>query len=240
MNKSSQIKKDFNSRAISYGSWFESSLGTKYVDKLEKKKVKNLLNKFFDQKDTSIIVAEIGAGNGRLAKYLLENLNIKAYYAVDFSEKMVEELKKLEIPQLKPMLSDGTNFKTKKRPDAILSIRQIKYNKNYRKQIENMSRLIKKNGIVIIEFPSRYSVSGIRSFFTKDNDVLFEPKKLKKILKRAGFKNYQMEALRYLPDNISVLAKGGFGLFLMKKLEGMLSLILPTYFAKSILLIATK
>lgn len=226
-------KKIFDQQATSYGSWFKKSLGTEYVDRLEKKTILKIL-KSLDQQQLKIL--ELGIGKGRITKYLLKKLSIEKYFGVDLSAKITKDLKK--VPQIKIIIDDASKFELKEKVDAILSIRQIKYNQNYLRQLEKMHGCLRKKGLILIEFPSLFSVSGLRGIFLENKAVLFDPFKLKRELKRVGFKSFSIEALRFLPDSCYQTANSPWRLKTITKMEAIFKKLLPFWLGKSIMITA--
>lgn len=231
-NKSS-LQKDFDKRASNYGAWFKKSLGTKHVDRVEKEAVLKILKSLGGQK---IKIAELGIGKGRLAKYLLKNMTVEKYFGIDISPKMTQGLRKMK--KMKIIIADASKAKFKEKVDVVLSIRQIKYNQRFLKQLTNSRRQLKSKGLLVIEFPSLFSVSFLRGLFLKNRAVLFNPFKLKKQLKRLGFKNISMDALQFLPDNIYEVVNNSFNLKLLRTLKNLLKKTLPCLLGKSIILTA--
>ena len=235
MHESMEIAAQFDARAKTYGAWFEKSLGTKYLDRMEKETLLEILKPL---KGKGIKLAEIGPGKGRLADYLIKHLSIKKYTAAEISPKMVDELKKRKIPRLEIIQTDGSKFHIKEKVDAVISVRQIKYNNEYVEQLERMRVSLKRGGVAIIEFPSCFSISGLRKLIIGGEEVLFNPFKLKGQLRKAGFVNISMRALRFLPDNSYVRSNNKVVLSLIKLSERFLGLALPYWFGKSIVSIA--
>ncbi|OGV91420.1 hypothetical protein A2783_02645 [Microgenomates group bacterium RIFCSPHIGHO2_01_FULL_45_11] len=234
IKKQLSVAEYFDRRAPTYGSWFKQSLGNRTVDNLEKEAVLRLLMPPSGKKKLTIL--EIGVGRGRIARYLLNNLPIESYMGVDISRRMIRTLKKEKIKGLKLIWYKGERLPLKRRMDSVISIRQIKYNQNLANQLLLMKKNLIKNGILIIEFPSCYSVSGIRNLFIKSSGVLVDPFRLKKAVKELGFTAIIMEPLRYLPDNVYALTNGKTMLTVVLILEKWLRKILPYWLAKSILL----
>jgi trans-aconitate methyltransferase len=233
--KKNQInpKKIFDEKAASYGSWFKRSAGTEYVDQLEKETILKILKSLGPQE---LKIAELGVGKGRMAKYLMKNLPVKKYFGIDLSAKMTKNLEK--IPGVKIIIDDASKFRLKEKVDVVLSIRQIKYNQNYLAQLKRARSCLKKNGLMIIEFPSLFSVSLLRRLLMKDTPILFNPFKLKRQLKGVGFKNVFLEGLRFLPDNCYQSAHCSSGLKIITGLENLFKTILPSWLGKSIIMTA--
>ena len=230
-----EIAAQFDARAKTYGAWFEKSLGTKYLDKLEKNA---LLDALKTLKRKRVKIAEIGPGRGRIARYLIEKMNIDAYYGVELSPKMAEDLKKQNLKRLKVIAADGSSYRLREKVNVAISIRQIKYNQDYGKQLQSMRNSLKKGGIIIIEFPSVFSIAGVRNMILKGEDVLFNPFKLNKELTKLGFTNLKTKSIRYLADNFYVWAVNETHLKLLVLVEKFLKILLPYWLGRSIIISA--
>jgi glycosyltransferase involved in cell wall biosynthesis/SAM-dependent methyltransferase len=223
----------FDRRAATYGSWFKQSQGTKYVNKLEKQTILKLLPA------SPVSLAEYGVGRGRLAKFLIQHHPITAYYGLDISPQMLQSLKKLLLPNLHPVLLPQS---PKNPVDLILSFRQIKYNPHYSAQLEQMAKLLKPRGRVIIEFPSLFSLAFFGQALSSQKGLthLINPFKLSHQLKKLGLGRAKLIPLRFLPDNLYLAANSPGFLNLIIKLENTLSHVLPPIFAKSLIITANK
>lgn len=224
---------EFNKKIKTYGEWFQKSLGTKFIDKSEKNILLIILKSL---NKNNIKIAEIGPGKGRIAQYLLQNLSISSYWGIELSPLMAKELSKQRINKLKIKVADGSEFQLKEKVDAIISIRQIKYNHKYKDQLGAMYKCLKKDGIAIVEFPSSFSVSKIRNLFFGVNNGLFNPFKFRKTTEKIGFDVTSMTALRFLPDNVYIVTNNRFLLQFLIMFEDLLCRFLPYYFGKSIIL----
>ena len=230
-----EIAAQFDARAKTYGAWFEKSLGTKYLDRMEKETLLEILKPL---KGKGIKLAEIGTGKGRIAKYLIEKMSIDAYYGVELSPKMAKEIKKKNLKGLKVIVADGSSYKLKEKVNVAISIRQIKYNQDYGKQLQSMRDSLKKGGIIIIEFPSIFSIAGVRNMILKGEDVLLNPFKLNKKLTQLGFTDQKTNTIRYLADNFYFWVNNEKSLKLLIIVEKILAMLLPYWLGRSIIVSA--
>lgn len=230
-----EIAAQFDARSKTYGAWFEKSLGTKYLDRLEKETLLEILKPL---KRKGIKIAEIGPGRGRIAKYLTKKMSVDTYYAVEIAPKMAKELKKKNLKGLKVIAADGSSYKLKEKVNVAISIRQIKYNQDYGKQLQSMRDSLKKGGIIIIEFPSIFSIAGVRKMILKGEDVLLNPFKLNKKLTQLGFTDQKTNTIRYLADNFYVWVNNEVLLNLLILVEKFLKLLLPYWLGRSIIVSA--
>lgn len=182
------VKKQFNAMATSYDKYaFNQSRGLELVDSLEKSFVEKVLRK--NKKEE--IYIDLGIGTGRFSKSLLKKG--KKVYGLDFSKEMIEvakrELKaflksgqiRFELHDLnKPLLYPDNTF------DGAVCIRVIKYVKHWEKLIGEIARVLKPEGVLILEISNKYSVQSISSLFT--NYFTFNPGEVELILKEHGFR----------------------------------------------------
>lgn len=134
---------------------------------------------------------EIGFGNGKfLNEYFSINPNIRVY-GIDFSEIMCNEAKALNanlLAQNKLFLSCqnamNTNF-SNNFFDLIITINTIYFWVDTDKQLNEISRILKKGGELLIGFRPK---SYMENFpFTKDIFTLYELSDVERLLKQHGF-----------------------------------------------------
>mgnify|MGYP001158395021 FL=1 len=97
------------------------------------------------------IIADVGAGTGRIVKSLLNYEPLKVY-AIEPSEIGIKKINKnlSHFNNLEVIQSDGLNFKTSTLCDYIFSLGVIHHIKNPTDVLTNIRRNLKKDGKIII------------------------------------------------------------------------------------------
>lgn len=136
-------------------------------------------------------VLSCGCGPGREVKFLVQKLKCKVT-AIDHSEKMISESKKIE-PKAQYIKGSIVNFLFKEKFDYILCLyNTINYLPNFlfrRKFIENSYKNLKKKGKLIIITKHKFSHPGafLRSLLSNKN-FCYSPKQISKWFKALEFK----------------------------------------------------
>jgi glycosyltransferase involved in cell wall biosynthesis len=237
IQSSSPTKEFFDHWAKDYGSWFNQSLATKHIDKMEKTTLTNILKTI----TPPLSIAEFGIGTARLAKHLINQLHPKTYLGLDISPEMLNQTNQLKLKNLKTILLTPST-RLPKNLNAILSFRQIKYHPRYYQQLKQMTAMLKQNGRLIIEIPSCFSVSFFGQLLSSQKHLtrLINPFKLSRQLKSLGFSQIKLIPLRFLPDNLYVSASSPASFQALTILESILKKLLPPVFAKSLIITAKK
>lgn len=135
-------------------------------------------------------ILEIGFGNGRFISYYFNiNSNIKVF-GVDHSETMCYEATLLNnkyIDNKKLILKLEDSIKTSFESDffdTIISINTIYFWKSIDEQIEEICRLLKSNGKIIIGFRPKSQLE--RFPYTKEGFRLFESSEIINLFKKHG------------------------------------------------------
>ena len=97
------------------------------------------------------VIAEVGAGNGRIVKILLKH-NPKKLYAIEPSENGINNILKnlKKYSSLKTIQSDGVSFKTDELCDLIFSLGVIHHINNPTDVLKNIKNNLKAGGKIII------------------------------------------------------------------------------------------
>lgn len=180
--------KQFNKAARHYDFHaFDKSLGLNYLSYLDKLFIQKHIKR--DRKKKLFL--DLGIGTGRISSILLErNIKVKA---MDFSNEMLKLSQQNLAPyvkkrQLQVYLGDLNN----KLPfannsfDGVLSIRVIKYVKNWRQAIDEISRVTKPNGVFILDYSNFYSAQTLSRFYA--GYLTFKPSEINHYLLESGFK----------------------------------------------------
>jgi ubiquinone/menaquinone biosynthesis C-methylase UbiE len=213
---------------------FNKSLGTKYLSNVE---VQFVLNYCPVKKGDKIL--DIGIGTGRLAKLLANKGAIVE--GVDVSQGMMKEAKK----KMKRM---RVNFKVadvgKKVPypdntfDYVICIRVLKYISTWKKTISEISRVLKKDGVFILTIPNKLSVARFGLKGTKY--FLFEPKIVKEFLEKNKLELTEVVATSRIPFPVWQKVNNKSVLYILKSLERLMFITLPSTFLSRSVLIASK
>ena len=155
MSRNNNIRTFFNNFSLTYNQKaFYDSPGLNYLNHLEIDFIKN------STKSLKIVdLLEIGFGAGRnLSLFKGRNINLNG---IDISEKMLKvatgnlkgeklTLKTLDAEKGLPY-KDGVF-------DFVMCIRVLKYMNKWRFVISEISRVLKKDGIAILEIPNKFSI----------------------------------------------------------------------------------
>lgn len=180
--------REFNKAAKRYDFYaFDKSVGLSYLSYLETIFIQKHLKKSLEKK----LFLDLGIGTGRIARILLEkNIEVKG---MDFSDEMIklsrhnlaEYVKKKQLRFSKGDLNKKLPFQDNSF-DGVICIRVIKYVKNWRKAIDEISRVIKPNGVFILEYPNFYSIQSLSRFYA--GYLTFKPSEINSCLLASGFK----------------------------------------------------
>ncbi len=166
-------------------------------------KIKDFLFEFFQRRRAKWVneylhegnILDVGSGEGKFGKRVADIFNV---VNIDFPGS------KIKNPDVKKV--DFLKFKTKNKFDGIVFWESLEHTKNPQMYLENASRLIKKNGLVFIEYPRFNSIEsnlfGKHWFHLDVPRHLFHltDKGLNILLKRAGLfsvKHFRVSAFEY-------------------------------------------
>jgi ubiquinone/menaquinone biosynthesis C-methylase UbiE len=179
---------EFNKAAKRYDFYaFNKSVGLSYLSYLETIFIQKHLKQSLEKK----LYLDLGIGTGRISRILLDkNIEVKG---MDFSDEMIKlskhnleaYVKKKQIHFYKGDLNEKLPFQDNSF-DGAICIRVIKYVRNWRKAIDEVSRVIKPNGVFILEYPNFYSVQSLSRFYA--GFLTFKPSEINSYLLESGFK----------------------------------------------------
>jgi ubiquinone/menaquinone biosynthesis C-methylase UbiE len=117
-------------------------------------RILNLLVKQLGQFPNIISVLDAGCGKGRITQVLADLYNVTA---VDISETMINYVKELDIPAVRVVKSDlaSTPFLDNEF-DAVVCLETLVHLPDIDKVFCEFYRIIKHNGILIIDFDNKY------------------------------------------------------------------------------------
>jgi len=214
---------------------FNQTLGTKYLSKIETDFIQTNLSIQNGDK-----VLDIGVGTGRNAGLLLDKG--ATVEGIDISTGMMTEAKnRLKGKNINFTVADAG----KKIPfdnalfDYAVCMRVLKYIPTWKKTIKEVSRVLKKKGIFVLEIANLYSVGYLG--LGNANYFLFNLNHVKNILKKYDFEIIDIEGGSRLPFPIYKNVDNTNILNIIKKIEQISDKILPeTLFSRNIIIVSKK
>ena len=182
---------------------FKSSYGEVLLSSIEEE----LLLKYLEPKPNDTIL-DIGTGPGRMATRVIEKGAM--VYGIDKNTKMLLQAKKRKINPNKYALiqtdiSNPLPFKNSSF-DSTYCVRVLKYVPNYGDVIKEASRVLKSEGIFVLEISNVYSWELILRFLDKfrinkpNRYRLFNKSEIIKLLEKHGFEVIETQPLHKLPN----------------------------------------
>lgn len=108
------------------------------------------------QKEPINEILDASCGRGRIAKLLYQAFNVTA---LDISEEMLKSLKSLDLPRVSMVKGDAENMPFKDNSfDGIVCVKSFVHYPNPQKALNEFYRVLKKNGILIIDIDNKYSL----------------------------------------------------------------------------------
>jgi ubiquinone/menaquinone biosynthesis C-methylase UbiE len=154
-------------------------------------KYRRVIKEAMIQKEQNILDA--GAGTGVIIPYILEVTGTQSViFAIDFAEKMVEQIKKKSFPDnVKPLIMDvqKTGFENSFFDRIILNSCYPHLDEK-EKVLQEIYRIMKKNGIGIICHPAgreRVNRCHRKIHPSVKNDIIPEMNEMKGIVESCGF-----------------------------------------------------
>ena len=128
--------------------------------------------KYLHNYSSDIKILDAGCGNGRYARKIYNQTDYKNITAIDIFDNNIENIKFINSSV------DETPFE-KKSFDFIYSLSVVYYTKSIKKTLEEMSRLLKPGGIIIITTFNNFSSFALirklkRKLFTNTKYMLSE------------------------------------------------------------------
>jgi len=237
----------FNQEGADYQSeFYEKSRGGSYVNKRETACVLNLLKNIKTEKFTKII--DIGAGGGRWSELFLNEFPVATITAVDLSESMIQHIKKNIVPKYSNRLMVlKSNMEEIDLPnsdfDFVFSFRAIKYSPQQKEVIHEISLLLKRGGVTIIEFPypnAIYLILKRLNFLNNDylkRIYVYKPTELNEMFKCNGLTVKSKEFLFKLPATLYKRINNTTVIAVLSFVEKLLP---SAFFTRSIVICAIK
>jgi len=133
-------------------------------------------------------VLEIGCGNGH-GGHLLNQLGLKSYIGLDLMEKQITIARKT-YPQYQFILQDATDLSqfADASKDVVIIFGVLHHISDWRKVIDEISRVLKQNGSLFLEEPRGVDIKFFDFFFRWGHpDTDFGLKALEEHLQSHGF-----------------------------------------------------
>ena len=196
--KKTKYVKDYFKKKGTVAKWWNPTLGDyAYLFEYQLDKIFSWLSK--EKRDNGL---EVSCGKGRGTKKL--HTLFKNYLATDISKEMLSIAKK-ECPKVKFKQEDAENLSIKSSTqDAVICLAAIVHYPNPQKALNEFYRVLRPNGVLVFDSDNSKSlrriVKGIYRFFEGNKSVfgedIFQPyskKRIKTMLKKAGFKIEKLE-----------------------------------------------
>lgn len=212
---------------------FKKSIGLQFLSNLET----SFIEEHTKNDKSTLYYLDMGVGTGRNSEILLDKgIDVTG---MDISENMLRETKQklghyVEKGQLRLQRIDLN----KKLPfsegefDGALCIRVIKYLANWKDLISEAGRVIKKDGVFILEISDRYFVQGILR--PLGNYRTFQVAEVEETFSKEGFELLDKRVGGKLPLALYRLIDSKATLGLANKTEILLRKILGQSFSRSI------
>ncbi len=153
------------------------------------------------QKDKSKVL-DVGIGNGRIIKnYLIKN-KVEEIYGIDIAKNMVDLcVKNLRDSRIKDLRvvnisTDKLPYKTKF--EVISAIRVLKYNSEWRRIIQKLSRHLNTDGVLIFSVSNKNSLNRFSKYDIKSYKTTL--KELKTLTKEFGLEIIDAKSFTRVPD----------------------------------------
>jgi len=184
MPAADQTKLFYDATAAKYAEAFFNELSYKPLDR-------EILKRFADDNKLKGLMADVGCGPGQTTKYL-SDLGISEIIGIDFSDKMIEQAKKLNR---KIQFETGNLLDLKKPGEYYGSIVAfyaiVHFNEDQLKQcFSGIYKALRKTGQFLLSFHIGKEVITVDEFMGEKISADFhfhDPDKLRDFLKEIGF-----------------------------------------------------
>lgn len=237
-------------------SMYKKSIGARYIDKIEKDTVMRLMSEKINF-DNDFILLDLGTGPGRWSREFLK-LDISVVGA-DISFNMCRKATQnlTDRKKFKLLMADMQILPFKKDSfDCLNNIRAFKYVGDHQICLEEMYRVLKSTGRLILEVPNLSIFIMLPYFFAPllqkitasikiinylSLVTLFKRQKIEQALLKANFKIKKIIPLFAIPATLYIKADTDLKLQILKKIENIFFRISPkSWIARSFLILAEK
>ena len=235
--KSKKILSYFNSIAKLYDTKIsKGSMGLNYIDRIE---INSILKFFPITKRNKIL--DIGAGTGRITEKLVNSNS--TILELDISPEMLKiariKINKFINSNIYYVISSADELPIKNKTfDKVISVRVIHYVNNWRNTLSEISRVIKRNGLIFISANNSFSFSILAKFIGLMKGDVFNPFHFSEELRSQGFKILQLKSYIHIPILFYAISNNNFMLNFMRVLDNILGFITKRLFGVRFYIIA--
>lgn len=238
IRKYNQVTAYWNQRGKTYArSW--QSVAKKRLSRLETNLVEQTIRKKQKSRKGRLVkVLDIGVAIGRICDAILKH-NV-ALYGTDVSQTMIDycqkkyrnnkKVKQFKIHDiLNPLPKNWGTF------DIVTAYRVLSYTSQLQKELTNIYRAMKTDGILIFTVPNKYSSALLPKMLYRKNRLGYdiELNELKKIVENVGFSGCHIVGFSRLLDTFYDQCNSDISANILFTIEKFLSLILgPTLFVR--------
>jgi ubiquinone/menaquinone biosynthesis C-methylase UbiE len=233
------LEEYLRSVAMGYEDAMFRTAGGKILSKMELEKILRFL-----KAESKELILDIGVGSGRVSR---EVSKIGAdVVAVDVDREAILSAKIRQYPaKYDVILADGQFLPFKSCCfDGIVCIRTLKYFPDYHLGISEMSRVLKPNGRLIVDFSSMFGYESLLRHVTPVVSArgahVFNFYKIRNLLTYYGLITEKCAGLQKIPHNFWNLFDNKITLRLLLICEEMLGRLTPEIFSRSILVRCVK
>lgn len=226
-----------------------NTIGSRFVDKIEKEIV---LSEFINGRD----ILDLGIGTGRWSREFVKlGYNVTG---IDISDKMLKVARDNVLSDKFAIINSDMEFLPfrDEKFDMINCVRSVKYVKNHRGAISEMNRVLKKDGILVIEISNKslfitplYHISKILQISNLNNGIfnhlshirIFSKNEIKKELELCRFQIVKIKPIFIISATVCSKIDNRFTFSIINLFERILSSIIPLYiFSRGFVVVARK
>ena len=157
--------------------------------------------------DKKIKILDAGCGEGQLLLKIFER-GYKNIYGVDITKIAIKQAEKRVKANFSLQNLENLNYENEKF-DVVICTEVIEHIENYEKVLQELKRILKKNGLLIITFPNEPLCVVMRIIFLrrpipKDHVSFFSVRKMKKLV-NLNLKEKINLPYKNFPDMLSLI-----------------------------------
>lgn len=211
--------------------------GGALVEDHEKRYLLQSIEDFTSKRDSYL---DFAGGTGRVAKYVVDNCNLKSITLADSSKYMIEQAKDFIQSSKATFLLVQQKKKPapiKKKYDIITTFHFIKHIPNPGDYFTIFSDAQKKDGLLVFDFLNKNSLVA----FNKETCFLYSKSEIQKMLNDAGYELRNSKHVELLGESIYIKVPIPYILKLvLNSIDQLLSNTLLRPFATKVLISAVK